>query len=264
MRVLVKFGYVGWAFRGSQTQPHGETVEDELVAGLRQVEAIDDADEAGLGLASRTDAGVSARGNAFAVDTEMNPSELVSALNGVTGDVHPWGYAEVADGFDPRKARSRWYRYHLFYTGWDARKIQGAAGVFEGEHDFGGLSRSDPDRQPDTSRFVDSVDVQFQESFVTVDVEAPSFLWEQVRRMVAALEAIGRGELSEDELAQSLETGEDLGLEPAPPEPLVLVDVDLGLEVEPVREAQQAIRDSVFEQAADHLTRAQVLKDLTR
>lgn len=262
--LLVKVGYLGWAFRGSQTQPHGETVEDALREGLVEIAAVDDPDESGFRMASRTDAGVSARANAFRVATGMDPDEMVAALNGVLDDVHPWGWAEVPDGFTVRRARSRWYRYHLFYSGWDARAIQEAADVFEGEHDFAGFARADPGREGGTVRFVDSVDVRFQESFVTVDVRARGFLWEQVRRMVAALEAVGRGEMTRDDLASLLETGRDAGVAPAPPEPLVLVDIDYGLEMNVVERAREAIREEVFAAAARHLTRAQVLKDLTR
>lgn len=262
--LLVKVGYIGWAFRGSQTQPHGETVEDALREGLVEIAAVDDPDEAGFRMASRTDAGVSARANAFRVATAMDPDEMVAALNGVLDDVHPWGWAEVPDGFAVRQARSRRYRYHLFYSGWDARAIQEAADVFEGEHDVAGFSRSDPGRDGDTTRFVDAVDVRFHESFVTIDVRARGFLWEQVRRMVAALEAVGRGELTREDLEAVLETGRDLGLEPAPPEPLVLVDIDYGLDVNVVDEARERVRQEVFASAARHLTRARVLKDLTR
>lgn len=262
--LLVKVGYIGWAFRGSQTQPHGETVEDALRQGLVEIGAVDDPDEAGFRMASRTDAGVSARANAFRVETGMDPAELVAALNGVLDDVHPWGFAEVPDGFDVGKARSRWYRHHLFYTGWDARKIQEVADVFEGEHDFGGFAKTDPDREGDTVRFVDEVDVRFQESFATIDVVGRGFLWQQVRRMVAALEAVGLGEMSRDDLEELLATGRDLGLEPASPEALVLVDIDYGLEMNVVDRAREPIREEVFAAAAKHLTRAQILKDLSR
>lgn len=262
--LLVKVGYIGWAFRGSQTQPHGETVEDALREALLEIEAVDDPDEAGFEMASRTDAGVSARANAFQVATGMEPDELVIALDGVLGDIHPWGWAEVPDGFEVHEARSRWYRYHLFYTGWDARKIQQAADLFEGEHDFAGFAKTDPDRGDDTTRFVDEVDVQFQESFATIDVVGRGFLRQQVRRMVAGLEAVGQGELAPGDLEEVLATGRALGLEPAPAEALVLVDIDYGLEMNVVQEVRGAIRDEVFAAAAKHLTRAQVLKDLTR
>lgn len=264
MRLLVKFGYLGWAFRGSQRQPHGETVEDALLSALRRIEAIDDADQARFSVASRTDAGVSARGNAFAIDTEMDPAELVSGLAGVLDDVHPWGWCEVPDGFDPRQARARWYRYHLFNRGYDAAAVRQAASVFEGQRDFSAFAKTDPSRDVETDRYLDSFDVTFQESFLVFDVEAPSFLWQQIRRMVGALIRVGEGEITAADIEEMLATGKADEVRVAPPEGLVLVDVDLGLDVETVRAARDRIRQAVLDGVADHLTRTQVLKDLAR
>lgn len=271
MRLMVAVGYLGWSFSGSQRQTGRDdvtTVEGTVADALVEVGAVEDPEKADLRFASRTDAGVSARGNAFALDTDLGGDELLDRLVGVLPkrDVLPWGWVDVPDGFDPRQARSRWYRYHLFNDGLDLGAVQQAARAFVGEHDYAAFAKADPSR-PDveTRRFVTDVDVGLHESFVVVDVKARSFLWQQVRRMVGALRAVGRGELGVEAVAAALESGKaEFDPVVAPAEGLVLVEVDHGLDWTTRPGTSERVREAVLERMVHHLTRTQVLRDLTR
>ena len=224
MRVALKIAYDGRAFHGFARQPDVRAVETEVVFALQKAGLIAGLEASRFRGASRTDAGVSALGNVVAFDGEAADESTVGRFNGAAKDVWAWAVAELPPGYDPRKAHSRWYRY-LLAGAHDAAKLREAASVFAGEHDFAAFASPDAER---TRRRVDSVEVTAAEDGTLVDVRAPSFLRGMVRRIVAALLAVERGDATSEELRTSLSTGtgRDLGLAPA--EPLVLMDVDLG------------------------------------
>ncbi len=68
-----------------------------------------------------------------------------------------------------------------------------------GRHDFGALSRRDPG-QTSTVVVVEQCRVIDLDELVLVRVVASHFLWGQVRRMVGALVAVGRGQAHPDEV----------------------------------------------------------------
>jgi tRNA pseudouridine38-40 synthase len=69
------------------------------------------------------------------------------------------------------------------------------------------------------------------------EVTAESFLWHMVRYMAAALLLVGEWSWDAETLRQRLEGEEIPVLGPAPPENLVLWDVDCGIRFEPVGDA---------------------------
>jgi tRNA pseudouridine38-40 synthase len=110
-------------------------------------------------------------------------------------------------GFNPRyAARYREYRYSIWNgprsplrertTLWvrldlDVTAMVRAATAFEGRHDFSAFGGTDP--QP--VRTVHRLRVRRDGSLVTIDVRADAFLRGMVRRIVAALLAVGQGRL---------------------------------------------------------------------
>jgi len=112
----------------------------------------------------------------------------------------------------------------------DIVRLRDTAKVFAGTHDFAAFASPDAER---TRRHIDAIHVSFEDEEVLLDVRAPSFLRGMVRRIVSALLAVERGDATAAILSDSLAagTGPDLGL--APPEPLVLMDVDLGFPFRP-------------------------------
>ncbi|MDD1771335.1 MAG: tRNA pseudouridine(38-40) synthase TruA [Methanomassiliicoccales archaeon] len=226
-RVAVKFAYEGAEFMGSQRQPRVRTAESELLSALAKIGAIHSAGENRFRVASRTDRGVSALGNVFAVDTDFRRQELLSALNAICQDVYCYAYAEVPDSFSPRRAKGRWYQYHLSYRGQDVELMRRCAAEFQGEHEFRLFCK--PDGKV-TKRSLDSVEVRMEGGMIVIDLKAREFLRNMVRRIVSALDQVGRGRVSLDEVRSALQgEGRSMGL--AEPEGLFLMDVDHGLDL---------------------------------
>jgi len=227
-RVAVKFAYDGTRFMGSQRQPGERTAESELLGALSDIGAIISADENRFRVASRTDRGVSALGNVFAVDTDFRRSELLAALNASCDDLYCFALAEVPKFFSPRRALGRWYRYHLPYRGQDLDMMTMAANEFEGEHEFRSFCK--PDGKV-TLRSLRQVTVLREGEMIIIDIMAREFLRNMVRRIVSCLDQIGQGRVTLEEIRAALQgQGRSMGLADA--EGLFLMDVDLGLDWE--------------------------------
>jgi len=151
-RIMLTISYDGTAYSGWQIQSGRETIEGVLnrcifeLTGER-VEVIG---------ASRTDAGVHARGNIAVFDTEnrMAADKICLALNQrLPEDIRILESEEVAPDWHPRKANcvktyeyrimnrkvamplERLYAYFCYYP-LDVGKMQQAAAYLVGEHDF--------------------------------------------------------------------------------------------------------------------------------
>ena len=233
-RWAVKVAYDGTRFHGSQVQPGVRTVHAEVARALAELGG----DPATLRWAGRTDAGVSAAGNVAALSCDLPPESLLPGLTFRMEDAWAWAAAPVDDAFEPRHARRRRYRYHL-RSDLDALDLQRAMSPFVGMHDFTAYCRLEPGVDP--RRTVESVNVRRQGAFLVIDVVGHSFLWNQVRRMVEAGRRQAAGELHEGALRAALLRGEPADLGTAPPEPLLLVDVEYE------RVAFQPARADVFE-----------------
>ncbi len=224
MRLALRVAYDGTCFYGSARQPDVPTVEGTILERLMEMDAVEGADEARFQAASRTDAGVSAAGNVVAFDTGMPPRSVVNALAYGLACIWPLYYAAVDDDFKPRHTLRKTYRYYLYNEGYDREAMDAAARCFEGSHDFSAFARLDG-RSP--VREIHRVDVT-GDDILAIDVVGRSFLWQQVRRMVAALQQVGRGELPAGVIGEVLQhpAGRDFGL--AAPERLLLLDIEYG------------------------------------
>lgn len=226
MRLALRVAYDGTAFQGSKRQPDARTVEGDLLAALAAVGAVRDASSAGFEAAGRTDAGVSAAGNVFAFDTDFRALELVRALHAHLSDTWVLARAEVPAGWSPRRAaRARTYVYAAAVdeTDADEGRAREAFALFEGEHDFSSFARVEAGK--DAWRRVHFARVSVRGPLWQFTVRGDAFLWNQVRRMVAAAVAVGRGEASADDVRRGL-AGERVELGTAPAEGLVLQEVE--------------------------------------
>jgi tRNA pseudouridine38-40 synthase len=208
--------YDGTEFAGFQLQRNARTVQGELEAALARLSggARQPVDGAG-----RTDAGVHASGQVigFTYPGRLTTEQLAEALNGLLPpDVAIRDVRRAPARFHPRyAARSREYRYTI----WDgprspllertALQVRGpldtgamarAATAFEGRHDFRAFGGSAD--QP--VRTVERVRIRRDGHLVTIDVKANAFLRGMVRRMVAALLAVGRGSIPETAIGEAL------------------------------------------------------------
>ena len=220
MRLALKFGYDGSRFWGYQRQPDVRTVEGDIIKALTKTRIIRDVKSSNFRSASRTDRKVSAIGNVLALDTEFRIEEILQALNSKLEDVYFWGIAEVEDGFVPRHANQRWYRYHL-PGHMDIDLLKEASSLFKGEHDFKRFCRKS---ERLTVRTIDSIIVKKGRSFIYFDIKAQSFLWNMVRRIVSAAVKYADEEIPKKSIKDALAGGgKDMGLVPA--QPLFLMDV---------------------------------------
>jgi len=225
MRAAFKIAYDGPAFHGFARQPNVRTAEGEVLFALGKAGIIEPGEAPRLQGASRTDAGVSALGNVVAFDTMIPGDDLVGRFNDAAKDLWAWAMAPVPPSFDPRRARGRWYRYHLPRRH-GIHRLEETAAHFIGTHDFRAFAT--PDAEGPTRRRVDAIDVAPGDGFVSIDVRAPSFLRGMVRRIVAAMLACERGETDPDTVRAALANGRGPDFGAVPPEPLVLMDVDVG------------------------------------
>ncbi|AAL81042.1 tRNA pseudouridine(38-40) synthase TruA [Pyrococcus furiosus DSM 3638] len=221
MRVALKIAYDGTKFHGFQRQPNVRTIEGEILRALK---------DAGIEFenfksASRTDRGVSARGNVIALSTEDDRIKNPMVLNSRMSDVWIWGIAEVPEDFHPRFwANTKVYRYYLPSLGMNIKKMKECSLLFLGTHDFSAFSRVDG---RDTIRSIDRIEIWEKCNVVVVEIEGKSFLWEMVRRIVSALVLCSQGVLAEERIVEMLngKFEKSRKVPPAPPEGLLLWDI---------------------------------------
>ncbi len=224
-RIALKLAYIGDRYHGFQIQPNVRTVESEIFVSLKKSGIVNDIKEARYKRASRTDRGVHASGQVVAFDTgaEFGDSFPRIINSNLPDDIWVWAHAEVPDDFDPRRdAIRREYRYFLYNRGYDLTIMRESSHLFIGTHDFSNFTKE----REDTVRIIDTIDIQEKNNLIIVDITAPSFLWNMVRRIAAALEQIGCGTRNQDWLSDLLDPAHhSQGIKPAPAYGLVLRNI---------------------------------------
>ena len=230
-----KVGYISDGFLGYAKQPGKPTVEGLLEEALLRRKVIEKGDR--ILVASRTDRGVHAMGNVIAFPTALHGRIAARILDSIDERFFCFGYASPPPDFFPRRAEERWYRYLVPGTGHDVKRWSSWVKVFEGTHDFASFSRKDSPPK-ETRRSVTSIRVSQSGPDLQLDIVAPSFLWNQVRKMVAALMEVEGGRLAPSDLIGALSGKERLTLPLAPPERLVLMDVVYPFQFTPTEAGQ--------------------------
>ena len=224
-RVAVKIAYLGEGFSGSQIQPAERglrTVQGEILQNLLRVDRVPE-NLIDLRFASRTDAGVSALGNVIAFYTEFRDNNtLLRAVNSVSDGVYYLSAADIPDSFNPRVAAKRRYRYVCPSYGIDFERFAEAAKLFEGHHDFRRFAKNETGRS--TVMVIDSIKVSKDDFTLSVDFCADFYLWNMIRRIMAAVIQVGKGMTDCDDLKRKL-AGEDGTFGLAKPAGLTLTDV---------------------------------------
>jgi tRNA pseudouridine38-40 synthase len=217
-----KVGYYSDGFLGYAKQPGKPTVEGLLEEALLRRKVIRRGDR--ILVASRTDRGVHAIGNVIAFQTPLDGRIAARILDSIDGRFFCFGFARAPPDFLPRRAEERWYRYMMPGKGHDIKQWSAWAMEFEGTHDFTSFSRKDSPPK-ETRRTVTSVRISQSGPDFLLDIVAPSFLWGQVRKIVAALMELEAGRMTVSDLSDALSGKRRLTLPLAPPERLVLMDV---------------------------------------
>lgn len=230
--------YDGTDFAGSQLQPKVRTVQGALEQATRGLFGV----STRVALAGRTDSGVHARGQvtAFSAETLLDVETIERALNALLPvDVAVRAVREAPPGFDPRRAATRrWYRYtilqeaardplrrrHAWQVGGprDVASMQRAAAVLVGNRDFAACSGPLANGRTSVRR-VFRADWSSVGCLLRFDIEANAFLPQMVRRLVGAMERVGKGTISVEEFAHVLEAASPATTGPvAPPQGLCL------------------------------------------
>jgi tRNA pseudouridine38-40 synthase len=255
---LLRIEFLGFRFSGWQRQPEAKTVEDMLRKTLRFV--LPDRKTRLLG-AGRTDARVSARNFALQLLLSGAPlaslPEFLKEMNrNLPQDIRLCSVEKVPLEFNAiRDCSGKVYRYYFsfgekphpfcapflgFFPGaLDLKAMEKGASLFVGEHDFKAFIGS-PSKDAQTRRSVLDCHIMpnrdfsasfFPEKNYCLSVSGKGFGRYQVRLMMAALAALGRGEISESEIVESLKTGCPVDVkEIAPASGLQLFDVQFELD----------------------------------
>jgi len=223
MRIALKFAYDGRKFHGFARQPDLKTVEGEIIQLLIENGYILSPTKSVFRCASRTDKGVSALGNVIAFNTDKNVENIFEEIN-IDEDIVFYGIKKVDEDFYPRYAKQRIYRYYLKDKDCDIKEIKDTSSLFVGTHDFTNFARIEQGKNP--VRTIDDIKVFEENEYVVLELFAQTFLWNQIRRIISAIEKVCNGKISNDEIINALKNPEnnyDFGL--ADPKFLVLYNV---------------------------------------
>jgi tRNA pseudouridine38-40 synthase len=242
MRYKMVVEYDGTDFAGWQRQANGPSVQASIEDALAEMTGTATA----IRGAGRTDAGVHAFGQVAHFDSDANipPLGFQRGLNALLPrSIAILSVEPEAPDFDARfSARGKLYRYSI-WTGptrsplrdryvWhlrrplDVARMQEAADVLVGKHDFSAFRAADCERRT-TVRTLSRLAVARTGDLVTVEVEADAFLKNMVRILVGTLCECGYGKRSATDVRQILDGGDrrHAGVT-APPQGLSLVRVD--------------------------------------
>ena len=210
MRLKLTVEYDGTPFRGWAAQPGLPTVEGALREALRETFSSVDS----LAVAGRTDAGVHALANVVTVDVEGGPpaARAAQALNTRLPDEISVVAAEEAppDLHARFSARSRTYRYRIFNRRtpspfelrrslWvprrlDEDRLNGAAGLLAGEHDFRAFTPTVTQHEVFV-RVVERAEWIRRDDHLDFEITADSYLRHMVRTLVGTMLELGPEEV---------------------------------------------------------------------
>ena len=211
-QILLIIEYDGTGYHGFQWQNGLPSVQKELEKAIRKLTG----ERRRVISASRTDAGVHARGQVvgFKTGSQLPADKLLKGLNHyLPADVAVKAAYKVSDDFRVRRnAVSREYSYHILNSPTpspisegrayrvanplDITAMNRAAQTLLGEHDFASFLSGDGSWLESTVRNVSRAEVARDGELVTFRIAANSFLPHQVRTTVGTLIRVGLGKMN--------------------------------------------------------------------
>jgi tRNA pseudouridine38-40 synthase len=223
-RILLIVEYDGTNYHGSQLQVNAPTIQGAIEKALKKLTG----ERTRIKIASRTDAGVHARGQAVCFDTKAG-LPLKSFIDGLNhhlpSDIAVKEAYKVEPSFDVRRrAVSREYRYCILNSptrsplkqgsSWrvtgklDTGAMDRACRALIGRHDFASFVASEATaRQKRTVRDVFKAAITRDGDTIYFDIVANSFLPHQVRNTIGTLIKVGQDKMTEDEFKNVIEAG---------------------------------------------------------
>ena len=252
-RYKLKIAYRGTRYHGWQAQPAQETYGGEPPPPGEGIPTIQETLARAISAvvrhpvevvgASRTDAGVHAKGQIAHFDTDqvqIPPEGLRRAVNHqLPPDILLRAIEPALETFDAIRSTARKrYQYFIWNSkdrpvffndlAWhrwqklNAQRMTEAAERFLGRHDFSSFARPGHGREH-TQRTVWACDVSARPPKIIIGVEGSGFLWNMVRIMVGTLVQVGIGRYSPDDIPKMLEARDRRAAGPtAPPHGLYL------------------------------------------
>lgn len=240
-RIKLVTAYDGTNYHGSQIQNNSETIEGVLKTELSSLLN----EEINLIGASRTDAGVHARGNVFVFDTESRipPEKFTYALNArLPEDIRIQDSEEVPLTFHPRHQDTvKTYEYrvlnrklplpeyrlhtHFTYEALNIEKMQQACKFFIGEYDFASFCAAGSQVES-TVREIYDLHVKKEGDLITISVTGNGFLYNMVRIIAGTLLKVGSGQFEPEDM-EGIIQGRDRSLAgpTAPAKGLTLIEI---------------------------------------
>lgn len=216
--------YNGTAYHGWQRQNNNITVQEVIEDCMSRIMN----EKITAHGCSRTDAGVHAREFYITAGTNCRIpcGGLVKAMNAMLPDdiavhtcedmpedfharfsAHGKEYVYMVDTALQRDVFAGKLALHYPYP-LDEARLDGAAKLFVGKHDFAAFCRAEAKEHLSTTvRTVFAFDVKRRDNSVSFTVSGDGFLHNMVRIMVGTLIYVNEGKRTEDDIIRSLETG---------------------------------------------------------
>ncbi len=221
--IKITVEYKGTQYFGWQKQDGKPTVQGELERALFSLTGK----ETEVFGSGRTDRGVHALGQVanFEIKNQIPLKNLKIALNDLLpSDIRVLKAEEESKNFNARfSAKRKTYEYLVqvggqrratkadlvgFYTfSVDLKKMQQAAKLFVGKHNFRGFCSADT-TVTNFEREIFDLKISKQGRLFKFDVTGNGFLYNMVRIIVGTLLDVGRGKLTEESVKKALSTGE--------------------------------------------------------
>ena len=241
-RIFLEIAYDGTNYSGWQVQNNAVSIQETIDKALsewlgEEIHTIG---------ASRTDAGVHARGNVAVVDTEslIPADKFAFGLNArLPEDISIQESFEVPAEFHPRFTETiKTYEYKilnrkfpdptrrndsLFYYGkLNVDAMNEAASYLVGPHDFKSFCAVNHDAKT-TVRTIYSAMVDKDGDLITFEITGNGFLYNMVRIIAGTLIEVGKGKLKPEDIKMIMEARDRQKAGPtAPAHGLTLVEIE--------------------------------------
>jgi len=222
MKIALGVEYFGKDFHGWQAQKSGlRTVQGSVESSLAKVANH----PVRVFCSGRTDSGVHAKEQVIHFETLSIRTERAWLFGGnvnLPRDVNFKWVKQVSDGFHARfSAYARSYEYKIHhdpvrsslkgdYCLWEPRpldinKMQTAAGILVGEHDFS-CFRGSLCQAKSPIKKIEYIQIESTNDEIIISIKANAFLHHMVRNIVGTLLKIGRGEKNVEWMSSVLES----------------------------------------------------------
>ena len=226
--------YEGTKYHGWQEQLNARTVQGEL---RKAVEAAYGC-KVDLQGSGRTDSGVHALAQVAHIKMMKAPPGfrdlrfIQREINDhLPSDIAVLNLEDASPAFHARHdAVSRTYLYQIStrrtafakrYVWWikedlDLKAMARATSLLPGRHDYAAFANADPSRPGEsTIVVVNNAEIGTEDNLVLFRIEASHYLWKMIRRVVGVLVKVGKGEVTEEQVAQLLNGAPVEGLDVA-------------------------------------------------